>query len=322
MTKPIFKSRVEQVLLEFSEIDNYYDQFCHWKANITPNILTISAASKYWNMPQELLYRGRYELSDLGYAPEYIHNFGFKFWYNDPEIVYQVVCEEIEAKHLPRLIDSLESQIQFNSKLGLSSRRSVFEKELSKCSEQLKVELEIADVSSILGGEYLTKILYSNYYRPILLQRLMDLDNSEISLDIPKIDSENQISKSGMPVFKNSEIDNIYSAIENFFDSHQKADLRRLIEGISEPAEKLMFNDSGNRLAFSMKLLREADIVTACSKKELASWIMKNFNYKSKGISKKFTPDYLEKLISRNSNSACKNPLFRVNRFNQFDGYR
>ena len=76
-----------------------------------------------------------------------------------------------------------------------------------------------------------------------------------------------------------------------------------------DSSQPLYFMDNGNRLADVFKRLKEADLIKGCNKKELQSWICKNFIYKNKAKKQaRFTARYAEQVFSDNSR-PCQNPL-------------
>ncbi|MFZ4523838.1 MAG: hypothetical protein ACOYNC_19205 [Bacteroidales bacterium] len=73
----------------------------------------------------------------------------------------------------------------------------------------------------------------------------------------------------------------------------------------------VVFLDMGNRLADAFKQLYEANIIRGCQKKELESWISRNFAYVYRGEIRPFLPKYLNEIIST-TKDKCKRPFLDV----------
>lgn len=105
-----------------------------------------------------------------------------------------------------------------------------------------------------------------------------------------------------------------------FFKPEEQDELKRIFEEGANSNEKLLFRDNGNRLAYALKQLKETDLLTGCSKKELQRWLIQNFNYRSNKETKAYTEDYAEKTLCR-AQWICKNPIFIVKNGNLIQGY-
>jgi hypothetical protein len=114
-----------------------------------------------------------------------------------------------------------------------------------------------------------------------------------------------------VPIFKKEATSQIHELLKSFFEISEQDTLKALIQGEREPDRFLCFLDNGNRLADAFRKLKDNEFIVGCTKKELELWIASHFTYKHKSAIKHFTPDYLEKLISRNG-QPCKKPLFKI----------
>ncbi len=114
-----------------------------------------------------------------------------------------------------------------------------------------------------------------------------------------------------IPKLISEAIPEVLKIFKVFFNPNQYPDLETLLRTGKSNSSPLLFNDNGNRLTDAFKKLKENDFITGCDKKDLENWIGLNFNYVSRKKIKTFTPDYLEKCISR-KDTICKNPLFNI----------
>jgi hypothetical protein len=110
------------------------------------------------------------------------------------------------------------------------------------------------------------------------------------------------------PVFKSNAIPHIFDILKDFFDPVHHPQLQNLLITGDDIETPILFKDNGNRLADTFKKLIKSDIITGCLQTELASWIGRNFEYRSRGKVKKFTLHYLEDIIST-PNEMCKKPI-------------
>ena len=113
------------------------------------------------------------------------------------------------------------------------------------------------------------------------------------------------------PIFKPEALQTIFDHLKDFFSSEQQTQFKLILQTGNNTGGPLIFNDNGNRLADAFKQLKEKDFITGCDKLQLQKWIAQNFRYTSLKRVKTFTPDYIEKCISRNY-YPCKNPLFKI----------
>jgi len=141
--------------------------------------------------------------------------------------------------------------------------------------------------------------------------------NEKKSWIAAEIKTENNSSKRHFNI-SSTTLRQLLEILRGFFNADQQILLQTLLEsGLT--SEKLIFLDSGNRLADAFKQLSQADLIPGYTKKELQNWIRLNFSYKSRLGIKDFTADYLEKCISRNY-SICKRPLFSISGSNLIKG--
>ncbi len=123
--------------------------------------------------------------------------------------------------------------------------------------------------------------------------------------------SEPQLPPEMKPTFKPEAVNQIFDLLKGFFSAKHQSQLEQILKTGDNSTEHLIFKDNGNRLADAFKQLKERDFITGCEKKQLEIWIAQNFKFISRGETKLFTPDYIEKCISRNY-YPCKKPLFSI----------
>jgi len=116
---------------------------------------------------------------------------------------------------------------------------------------------------------------------------------------------------SARPIFKTEILQTIFNILKDFFSVEQRAQLKEILKSGDSAEKELIFLDNGNRLADAFKQLYQASMINGCEKKELEKWIIRNFKYRHLQKAKAYTPDYIEKCISRNY-YPCKNPLFEI----------
>ena len=116
------------------------------------------------------------------------------------------------------------------------------------------------------------------------------------------------LSKIGRPVFAQDYLHEVYEIIRNFFSPEDQASLLFMLENSSDVEKPLVFLDTGNRLADAFKQLYDANIILGCQKKELESWICRNFAYVYQNNVKPFIPKYLNEIIST-TKDKCKRPF-------------
>jgi|GEM_PF-6545667 len=126
-----------------------------------------------------------------------------------------------------------------------------------------------------------------------------------------KINTIDQIIIDSNPAFSTESLLEVYNILKVFFDTEKQTELETLLRTGKCNNKPLVFKDNGNRLTDAFKKLKENDLITGCEKQDLEKWIGLNFNYISRKTIKAFTPDYLEKCISR-KDTICKNPLFEI----------
>lgn len=113
------------------------------------------------------------------------------------------------------------------------------------------------------------------------------------------------------PLFKPEYIQKLFDILKAFFSPEHQQKLIEILKTGNNSNQPLLFLDNGNRLAYAFRALIEADIIIGCKKKDLEKWISLNFEFIHQRKIKRFTPDYVEKCISRNF-YPCKKPLFDV----------
>jgi|GEM_PF-1015293 len=118
-------------------------------------------------------------------------------------------------------------------------------------------------------------------------------------------------SEIGRPVFAQEYLHEVYEIIRDFFSPEDQASLLFMLENSSDVEKLLVFLDTGNRLADAFKQLYDANIILGCQKKELESWICRNFAYVYQKNVRLFIPKYLNEIIST-TKDKCKRPFLDV----------
>lgn len=113
------------------------------------------------------------------------------------------------------------------------------------------------------------------------------------------------------PIIVQDFFDEVYEAIRDFFSTEDQINLRYMLENNTDVESPIVFRDMGNRLADAFKQLYEANIIRGCQKKELESWICRNFAYVYRGEVRPFLPKYLNEIIST-TKDKCKRPFLDV----------
>ena len=109
------------------------------------------------------------------------------------------------------------------------------------------------------------------------------------------------------------EADKIHAVLKDFFEPSQQETFLKLLQG-QEVAEKHIFLGQANQLADAFKQAYEAHLLPGYDKKDMISWIKKNFSYKVNSKDpKEFSQKFLHDCISSNT-KPCKNPLINIDR--------
>jgi hypothetical protein len=119
------------------------------------------------------------------------------------------------------------------------------------------------------------------------------------------------------PVFVQEYLPDFYVIIRDFFSKNEQDSLIHLLETGVELDKPIVFQDTGNRLADAFKQLYEANIIVDCQKKELESWICRNFVFIHRQKVKQFIPKYLNEIIST-TKDKCQRPILNV-KFDKVD---
>ncbi|MEJ7736319.1 MAG: hypothetical protein WKF97_02735 [Chitinophagaceae bacterium] len=114
-----------------------------------------------------------------------------------------------------------------------------------------------------------------------------------------------------VPTFKEGIPNEFFNLIKEYFAHSDRERLLELLNSSSSAGEPLVFNGAGNQLADAFKQLFDSNLIVGCNKAELEKWILQNFKYCDKGVSKNYTEKYLQDIISSNT-KACRSPLFDV----------
>jgi hypothetical protein len=114
-----------------------------------------------------------------------------------------------------------------------------------------------------------------------------------------------------VPIFTPESIPQIFDLLKGFFSPPQQDELLKILQTGGNASKCLLFSDSGNRLADAFKQLYDCDIIKGCQKKELENWIGQNFQYRYRDKITKFTPRYLNDIISSNKDK-CQKPILNI----------
>lgn len=113
------------------------------------------------------------------------------------------------------------------------------------------------------------------------------------------------------PIFSPEAIPVIFELLKDFFSPPHQLQLKEIMETGNDASEHLIFLGNGNRLADAFKQLIDSDIITGCRKKELESWICRNFKFRNRKGFTVFQPRYLQDIISANKD-LCQNPILNI----------
>jgi len=139
----------------------------------------------------------------------------------------------------------------------------------------------------------------------------LDLPGKTDEIDTEIINETGNIKIKRYPVFIEGVADQFFRILKEYFTMEQQAELYSLLKNNILPKNKLLFNSNGNQLADAFKQLIEANLIVSCSKAELESWIIDNFEYVSNSLIKPFTVGYLNSIISSDV-KVCKSPIFKI----------
>lgn len=186
-------------------------------------------------------------------------------------------------------------------------------------SEMLGEEAAYMDELQIHEGKKEVKrALHSKYtIRKIQLSNVKRLLTEKLNLIIEHSEDESTMTNpletiiDSTPKLIPEVIPELFNILKDFFTPDQQAGLETLLKTGKCNNSPLLFNDNGNRLTDAFRKLKEKDFIICCGKKDLEKWIQLNFNYVSKKTITAYTPDYLEKCVSR-KDFICKKPLFEI----------
>lgn len=112
------------------------------------------------------------------------------------------------------------------------------------------------------------------------------------------------------PIFDKGFADELVEKLSGYFSPPHLVLLEQLLRGL-DSSEPLIFLGNGNKIADAFKQGYNAGMITGCEKKELESWIKRNFRYSFRGKIMEFTSYYLSKIIS-SKEDLCQNPILDV----------
>lgn len=114
------------------------------------------------------------------------------------------------------------------------------------------------------------------------------------------------------PIFNPKYINPIFELLKDYFSKEHQPWLLEIMQNGSIASNRLIFLSNGNRLADAFKQLIKADIITGVQQIELETWIQKNFCYRYRDKVKKFTPRYLNDIISTTKIIPEKNAILNL----------
>lgn len=182
------------------------------------------------------------------------------------------------------------------------------EQELNTAPYQPKI-IKLTEVNSPES-----KIHFSTMNKAMLSIQLALLEDKKIIqqpeadlLDLSRsIDQEPAYTPK--PCFKTESIDDIITTLKDFFDTSERAELRRIIETGGNANDKLMFIDNGNKLSDFFRQHYILGNINGCNKRDLINWIVENFKFRHRKTIKDFNFKTVEKTISAQE-SPCKNKI-------------
>ena len=142
-------------------------------------------------------------------------------------------------------------------------------------------------------------------YHEYRKQKLLSTSNHKVEVQAKKIIIESK------PVFTEEVKSFVFDVLKGFFDTQQQSELKRIIDTGAKANERLIFKGNGNQLTDTFSKLIRNNFIVGCEKKQLSEWIIASFVFVNQGKTSPFTPDYVEKFISRNGFN-CKRPLIDI----------
>lgn len=137
-------------------------------------------------------------------------------------------------------------------------------------------------------------------------QKLLSTTNHKIERQAEKVIIESK------PVFIEEVKSFVFDVLKDFFSTEQQGELKKIINTGAKANEMLIFKGNGNRLTDTFSKLIRYNFIVGCEKKQLSEWIISSFVFVNQGKTTPFSPDYVEKYISRKGYN-CKRPLIDIN---------
>lgn len=134
-----------------------------------------------------------------------------------------------------------------------------------------------------------------------------DLDKPES----PKIEVPKDTKFEPKPKLNTEAVELLFTILKDYFSMKHQEELKRILETGDNASEKLLFNDNGNRLTDAFKKLKDNEIIKGCQKKDLITWITRNFTFVYRNTIREFKPDTVRKEISRNDQPSMW-PLLKI----------
>jgi len=176
--------------------------------------------------------------------------------------------------------------------------KNVKEKENCKYNYQLDEALSLKRNIEILES-YSAFLNRLNTENKDIIKSQQANDNSLVKSNIAK------------PKFKSEVVDVVFNILKDFFCQENQDELRNILLTGDSVSTKLIFLDSGNRLADAFKQLYDADFISSCQKNELEKWISENFSFRYRADIREFKIKYLNDIIST-TKDKCQKPILNV----------
>jgi hypothetical protein len=197
---------------------------------------------------------------------------------------------------------------------------TLFEKGMITDTEKIKLELVISSRKLQLKQRYENELKKEEQQVAKTIGEWLEDEKKFIDeiapllKSLPPAQPEDKAGQSKpiiKPIFNVESIPAIFDLLKGFFNAEDQTKFEEILHTGNNVSSKLIFLDSGNRLADAFKQLIKSDIITGCNQKELEGWVFRNFNYKFRKGIKPFSERYLNDIISSNKD-LCKNPILNV----------
>lgn len=124
-----------------------------------------------------------------------------------------------------------------------------------------------------------------------------------------------------IPKFDSDYIKPIFDVLKDHFKSKDLKRLQALLDGTELEGDRILFQGTGNSLAYAFRKLHEAKLIEPRIKKILKVWIINNFIYDKKGEENDYNLDYLDKVMSE-TDYYCASEIMSVERVKESDIFK